>query len=278
MRTGVRRLLLRYGGERRRWTDQGRFENLSWSSSLAIVSDERAYPLRDRATSMSNAAGWDHHWEFGETAWFESSLFIDDVQETFSEISPIRPPLLDVGCGRGRFSAAVLRRFGGPVTGVDVSRYSLRSFAGHCAVADSCDLPFGDHVFQSVAAILVLEHLPDYRRFLREAARVLRPGGDLFLLFPNRRSAVTPALWVQRHLLRRRSIPYHRPLTAPEVSQAGHEVGLSTLGIRYMSIGAYRGRLDRYVSKAVSAFASDRFREEIVMVLRNAATDLRRRS
>jgi ubiquinone/menaquinone biosynthesis C-methylase UbiE len=55
----------------------------------------------------------------------------------------------------------------------------------HEGVAES--LPFGDGMFDLVTAYSVLHHLADHRPVLAEAARVLRPGGMLYVdLEPNR--------------------------------------------------------------------------------------------
>ncbi len=50
------------------------------------------------------------------------------------------------------------------------------------AVADAESLPFADGSFDAVVITLSLCGIPDHGRALREAARVLRPSGDLLLL------------------------------------------------------------------------------------------------
>jgi SAM-dependent methyltransferase len=51
--------------------------------------------------------------------------------------------------------------------------------------AGALDLPFPDAFFDTVISSEVLEHLPDDRAGLREARRVLRPGGVLAITVPN---------------------------------------------------------------------------------------------
>lgn len=47
-------------------------------------------------------------------------------------------------------------------------------------VQDKADLPFDDDVFGVVFSQNIMEHVLDYRRYIRESVRVLRPGGLAF--------------------------------------------------------------------------------------------------
>jgi ubiquinone/menaquinone biosynthesis C-methylase UbiE len=66
-------------------------------------------------------------------------------------------------------------------------------------VGDAQDLSFPDASFDTVVATLALCTIPDDRRAVAEAARVLRPGGRLLLL-EHVRSPVLPVRMVQRVL------------------------------------------------------------------------------
>lgn len=110
-------------------------------------------------------------------------------------------PLLEIGCGEGN---NLLRLAGlGACTGVDLFprklAFAARELcAARFAAADGARLPFADARFASVFVRDLLHHVEDPPAVLREAARVLRPGGHLVLLEPNGRN---PLVWLQTRLV-----------------------------------------------------------------------------
>jgi SAM-dependent methyltransferase len=94
---------------------------------------------------------------------------------------------LDFGCGVGRLTQALARRFASCI-GVDISEQMVRQ-AGllnqypHCRylASSAVRLPFDDAGFAFLYSNIVLQHVPRAlaKNYLREFVRVLAPGGVL---------------------------------------------------------------------------------------------------
>ena len=100
--------------------------------------------------------------------------------------------VLDAGCGAG-YGSAELARAAEQVVGVDRAPEAIAFARAHYAGDNlsfeeaSCEaLPHSDASFELVVAFEVIEHLADWRGFLREARRVLAPNGQLVVSTPNK--------------------------------------------------------------------------------------------
>ncbi|MFE3290951.1 glycosyltransferase [Rhodococcus sp. NPDC059234] len=105
------------------------------------------------------------------------------------------PRIFVAGCGKGHEALFIRKELGGSLTGVDVGEewdpelgsgvtdFELRA-------GDVLDLPIPDESFDVVFYHHVIEHVSDPAVSLRELARVLRPGGMMYIGTPNRHRVV----------------------------------------------------------------------------------------
>jgi SAM-dependent methyltransferase len=123
--------------------------------------------------------------------------------------------VLDLGCGGGRHAFAACKR-GAEVVALDVDSADLKDVRDMFqALADTGEssspalalrasglaLPFADESFDRVIAAEILEHVPEVRTMIAEAARVLKPGGLI---------AVTVPRWWPERVCWALSDSYHR--------------------------------------------------------------------
>lgn len=124
--------------------------------------------------------------------------------------------VLDAGAGFGHFALAC-QRSGAMAIGVEKDGTLLASGRARLGFtsavrADVCSLPFAGGFFDWVVSNQVIEHVEAPGELLREALRVLRPGGRLLVTTPNRRAHFLTRkpnrIWLAIHGLAR-SDPTH---------------------------------------------------------------------
>ncbi|TCT05019.1 bifunctional 2-polyprenyl-6-hydroxyphenol methylase/3-demethylubiquinol 3-O-methyltransferase UbiG [Aquabacter spiritensis] len=102
--------------------------------------------------------------------------------------------LLDIGCGGGLMSEP-LARMGGEVTGIDPAPGNVDVARRHAAATGLAvdyravtagELDATGARFDVVLALEVVEHVPDVAGFVREAGRLVAPGGVLVVSTLNR--------------------------------------------------------------------------------------------
>jgi len=101
---------------------------------------------------------------------------------------------LDLGCGYGRLLPTYLDEKR-KIVMVDYALNHLEIAAKeynnqdiHLIAADACHLPFQSDVFESGVCIRLMHHISSAENFMKEIARVFRPGSTLILNYMNKRS------------------------------------------------------------------------------------------
>lgn len=115
-----------------------------------------------------------------------------DFEKRIGPLNGLR--VLDAGSGNGGISIAFARR-GAAVSGVDIEPELVDIARAEAAAANSAAmftlydgmmLPFPDSTFDAALSVSVIEHVNQPVRYLSELLRVLKPGGVLYLAFPNK--------------------------------------------------------------------------------------------
>lgn len=109
---------------------------------------------------------------------------MDRGRQSAAALDPclVSGPAVEIGVGTGAVAAA-LRELGRPVAGLDISRPMLERararLGDRVACADARALPLADGSVPNLVYVHVLHLVGGMGAALREAARVLRPGGRL---------------------------------------------------------------------------------------------------
>ena len=122
--------------------------------------------------------------------------------------------VLEIGVGLGT-DHVQFARAGAELHGVDLTEKSVElverrleheGLSSSLQVADAEALPFGDGCFDVVYSWGVLHHTPGTPTAIREAIRVLRPGGRICVMVYARHAWVSYGLWVRHGPLSRRPL------------------------------------------------------------------------
>ena len=150
--------------------------------------------------------------------------------------------LADIGCGTGDLAREVGGRFAS-IVGVDAVRYDglpadvtfLR------ADLDAGRLPLEDASVDVAAAVEVIEHLENPRAFMRELARITKPGGWIAVTTPNQLSALSLLTLIVKgrfSAFQERDYPAHRTaLLEVDLRRIANECGLEQVEVAYSQYG-----------------------------------------
>lgn len=109
---------------------------------------------------------------------------------------------LEIGCGTGRFTAPFSKKVDS-LTAIDISQEMLsatrrklekegRPESVNLLEADALRIPLDDKSFDVIFSFNAINHIPGYENVVREAIRLLKPGGLIVLGYPSLYSAYFP--------------------------------------------------------------------------------------
>jgi SAM-dependent methyltransferase len=142
-----------------------------------------------------------------------------------------RGRLLDVGCNEGR-GLSFYSANGYEVEGLEISRVAARTAKslGFCVHEESIDHLRSVRPYDVLVLSNVLEHSLDPAKMLKQAHRLLKPGGSLWISCPNSQS------WL-RTLLGRYWINWHVPFHISHFSSSTLSALLTRNGFKIKGIG-----------------------------------------
>jgi ubiquinone/menaquinone biosynthesis C-methylase UbiE len=119
--------------------------------------------------------------------------------------------VLEIGVGMGSDYLEWLKA-GAVASGVDLSAISIERARRRCElagfqpdlrVADAERLPFPDNTFDVAYSYGVMHHSPDTAQCVREACRVLKPGGEARIMIYHHPSITGLMLWLRYGIFRK---------------------------------------------------------------------------
>lgn len=143
---------------------------------------------------MSTGIQFDESAAKGVEAIYKTPDVAGQRSQVLAAMAP-RPgeEILDIGVGPGLLAWDIGRMVGesGLSAGIDVSEAMIGMASQRCTdggftfdfkLGDATALPFADASFDAVVSTQVYEYVADMPKALAEVARVLRPGGRVFIL------------------------------------------------------------------------------------------------
>lgn len=133
--------------------------------------------MNDDLLSKFNEVEKFHWWWAGRQELVKNLLTTEQPQS-----------ILDIGCGTGETLTFLKKVFPkAKLTGVDFLPEAVKytKDRGHTAMqADATALPYPDATFDAVLLLDVIEHIKNDTAVIKEARRVLKPGGVIILTAP----------------------------------------------------------------------------------------------
>jgi ubiquinone/menaquinone biosynthesis C-methylase UbiE len=195
-----------------------------------------------QATWGSSPTGWTAAKQFepGTKEFFDqarqrrSEYEIPWLDEVFDFSATKGKRVLDIGCGPG-WDAYSFSKAGAIYKGIDITPENIVRTKSHLRIfgydadvqqGDAENLPFDDNMFDVVYSCGVMHHTPSIENCLSEASRVLRTGGEAFIILYYKDSLYyrfTLAVWEQVVMGNRRKETLAERLSRIEANEAGEK-------------------------------------------------------
>jgi ubiquinone/menaquinone biosynthesis C-methylase UbiE len=146
---------------------------------------------------MTSSLAFDQAVSYYDQTRVDPAWVMDAIAEAITREAHLTrtSSILEIGIGTGRIALPLLER-GLPVIGIDLSlammgevqkKIADKSARVAFAQADANDLPFADATFDCAYAVHVYHLVANWPRALRDALRVVKPGGTLLISYHYRR-------------------------------------------------------------------------------------------
>lgn len=155
-------------------------ERICFTALVSLQLTTMLHSAINRGSSLVQGPLWGRHAQDWFSIQEPQSKALYDILIKALQLTP-DTILLDSGCGSGLF-CELAAQTGAGIMGLDASENLLdlaRKRTPHAVFfqGEMEELPFVDLTFDVVTMINSLQHVGDSRRTLKEARRVLRPGG-----------------------------------------------------------------------------------------------------
>jgi 2-polyprenyl-6-hydroxyphenyl methylase / 3-demethylubiquinone-9 3-methyltransferase len=185
--------------------------------------------------------------------------------KTLHDINPVRldwiqkyialpgQNILDIGCGGGILSEGLAQQ-GANVIGLDTETGAIKTARAHakrhdlkikyvCEPVEQFEAPFDGPLFDAVTCLEMLEHVEHPEIIINAAARLVKPGGYVFLSTINRTARAYASVIVAAEyilsLLPRQTHTFERFIRPSELAGAVRQFGLDVVDVTGLSYNPF---------------------------------------
>ncbi|MEQ8155559.1 MAG: class I SAM-dependent methyltransferase [Clostridiaceae bacterium] len=139
----------------------------------------KSFDEKSRDSYNRKANNYDNTFDGKFTEEFKKLLFDEIIIEENDSI-------LDVACGNGTLLKMVSDKYNIKGYGIDISEKMIENAKRKCPdmifKTSRCEqIPFEDEIFNLITVCASYHHFPDVKTFAKEAKRILKPHGRLYI-------------------------------------------------------------------------------------------------